>query len=250
MEISYSRLKTYRDCPWLFKLLYVDGLYPSLSPAGSLGLSLHRTLERYHARHPEPGDAPDGEAELLDDYVSAWLHRGYQTPQMQVEWFEKGKEILRGYWQMERSRSSKIILVEKEFRFEVRGVWVKGIMDRVDLNADGSYEVVEYKTQKAASSPEEVAGNLQLSLYGLALRRVFGLEPKWQSVLFIREKAKVRAPYNAAGEQALLDLIVEAERKMDQGLYDPDTSHCVRCDFRNRCAYSTAPQSAGDPKTL
>ena len=44
MEISFTKLRVYRECPWKYQLQFVAGWRIPLTPAGSLGLSLQQSM--------------------------------------------------------------------------------------------------------------------------------------------------------------------------------------------------------------
>ena len=72
-ELNYSKVKTYKDSPYLFKLKYVEGKREGLSPATSLGVSIHRTLEEYHANSNDPKT-------VLSSYVRKKLDYALDNP--------------------------------------------------------------------------------------------------------------------------------------------------------------------------
>jgi putative RecB family exonuclease len=233
-EISYSRLRAYLDCPWLFKLLYVDRRRTSLTAPSALGGSLHRALAAYYAR--------DGSTleQLLDLYEESWLHMGFETPQEQAEYHARGAKILRRYWALEEGRRSRILFVEKEFRFPLGPYVVRGIVDRVDERPDGAIEVIDYKSQQEPQAEEEVRRNRQLQIYGLACRRALGLTPSALTMLYLSKPLAVSVPYEASLEPELESLLTSTAEKMAGGRFEPDTRHCPVCPFRNSCEFSVA----------
>ena len=47
LEISFTRYRFYRECPWKYKLAFTDGRQIPLTPKSSYGLSMHRALEAW-----------------------------------------------------------------------------------------------------------------------------------------------------------------------------------------------------------
>ena len=47
MEISYTKYRFYRECPWKYKLAFVDQRQVPLNAKSSYGLSMHRALEHW-----------------------------------------------------------------------------------------------------------------------------------------------------------------------------------------------------------
>jgi len=124
IEISYSQIRAFLECPWQYKLRYVDLQRSRLTPPAALGLSIHRTLEAFH--HNKQG----GLESLLDLYDENWVHAGFPSPQEQMEWYRKGERILKTYWEDETQRRSEIIHVEREFMFPLESRHSSATHDR------------------------------------------------------------------------------------------------------------------------
>ena len=83
-ELNYSKIKSYQECPLLYKYKYIDGRKEGLVPASSLGVSIHRALEQYHRHSNDP-------SELLSYYDDCWLGAGYSSAAEQMEYYLKGE---------------------------------------------------------------------------------------------------------------------------------------------------------------
>lgn len=237
-EISFSRIKAYRDCPWLYKLLYLDALRSGPHPFASLGQSLHGALRDYHRPETASEDQEERAASwdrMLECYDANWFHQGFTDPVEQMQCYEKGKEILRNYWEGDLKRRTRIVWVEKEFEFAWEGRKMQGIMDRVDQDERGRYEVLDYKLSRGRRDPQD----LQLWIYGFALDRVFGKAPEKLAWLYLESLEKVSLPYDSGKAEALLREALESVKDL-RPPYAPNTSHCPACDFRKSCKYSTA----------
>ncbi|MCX5795000.1 MAG: PD-(D/E)XK nuclease family protein [Elusimicrobia bacterium] len=236
MEISFTRLRVYRECPWKYQLQFVAGWRIPLTPPGSLGLSLHRTLECFHRR-----DNPS-EDDLWACYESRWLSAGYSDEQARESWRGKGRRILERYLADERERRAVIEAVEREFIYPLGRHEVRGMIDRIDRHPDGRLEVIDYKTYGSGDEKGPRDG-LQLRFYGLGCREALAKEPDLLTWYFVAESRKITVPYDAAGEEGLKALILETADRIEAGKFPPDTSFCPRCDFRQRCTHSVAQEA-------
>ncbi|MDD5629762.1 MAG: PD-(D/E)XK nuclease family protein [Elusimicrobia bacterium] len=233
MEISFTKLRVYRECPWKYQLQFVAGWRVPLTPSGSLGLSLHRALECFHRR-----DNP-AEDDLWACYESRWLNAGYADEPARESGRAKGRRILERYLEDERQRRTVIEAVEREFVYPLGRHEVRGMIDRIDRHPDGRLEVIDYKTY--GSGDETVPrDDLQLRFYGLGCREALAMEPDLLTMYFVAEGRKVTVPYDPAGEGELRAMIREAADQIEAGKFPPDASFCPRCDFRKRCAFSQA----------
>lgn len=229
MEISFSRFRIYRECPWKYKLQFVDGKRPKLDPPASLGISLHRALERYHA-----GGEPEWQA-LADAYDLEFLRSGYADPSERAKWSKKGLRLLQAYYETELSRRTEVVASEREFIFALGAHTVRGMIDRIDRHPDGRYELIDYKTREGAETSD-----LQLRFYALGAKKAFGYDVGSISVHYLTENRVESKPYDASGEEALQRDIVETAEAIEAGRFGPDTRFCPRCVFKHDCAFSVA----------
>ena len=231
-ERNYSKVKTYRECPYLFKLKYVLGKREGLIPATSLGVSIHRTLEAYHAQSNDP-------SELLRYYNRYWLGAGYSSAAEQMEYYLKGKRMLEVYEQNEYSRNSTVHNTEKEFIFDYEGWTFRGKIDRIDKLPDGTWEVIDYKTDAVVDENFDIKQSLQLGIYSIGARRAWNMQQGKATIYFVAVDKKVSADFSIFEEKQILDTFISAGESIEAGEFEPNTSHCALCLMNNRCPYST-----------
>ncbi|MFH2204125.1 MAG: PD-(D/E)XK nuclease family protein [Elusimicrobiota bacterium] len=231
MELSFSQLRAYIDCPWLHRLRYIDNMRSAPTPPSALGVSIHGALETFHAAKGKDLES------LLDAYEDRWVHAGFGTPQEQLEYHRKGEAILRTYWAAESKSASRIVCVEREFGFPLGSHRIRGKIDRIDQRPDGTYEIIDYKTHLNIATAEETAADLQLRIYAFAARASLKLEPAWMSFYYVAQGSKVSAPCDASGDEELKALLIKAADEMSaENTPVPNTAFCPRCPLRGRCA--------------
>ena len=231
-EINYSKVKTYRDCPYLYKLKYAEGKKEGLTPATSLGVSIHRTLEDYHAHSNDP-------SEIQKYYNRNFLGAGYSSAGEQMEYYLKGQKMLEVYEQAEYARTSTVDATEREFIFDYEGWAIRGKIDRIDKLPDGGWEVIDYKTDAQLDDNYEITNSLQLGIYSIGARRAWGLKKGKATVYFVALDKKISADFDSFKEEDILNIFLETGEKIEQQLFEPRTAHCPRCLMNNRCPHST-----------
>ncbi len=236
-ELNFSKIKTYKECPLLYKYKYIDGKKEGLVPASSLGVSIHRALEAYHALSNDP-------SELLNYYDDCWLGAGYSSAGEQMEWYLKGKKMMEDYAQAEYERKTTVDSTEREFIFEYDGWTLRGKIDRIDKQPDGSWEVIDYKTGTDVDLSAPITDSLQLGIYSVGARRAWNMQKGKVTYYFTAFNQTQSAPFEAFDEQKILDTFIETGKKIEAQDFLPNTAHCCECAFKNECEFSSCKEDA------
>jgi DNA helicase-2/ATP-dependent DNA helicase PcrA len=232
-EVSYSQVRAFMECPWLYKRIYADRVRPPATPSSSLGVSIHRALEAFHR-------GGGGSLERLEAcYDDAWVHGGFSSPQEQIEWHRKGLLVLGRYHAREAGRRSEILAVERDFLFPLGPHAVRGTIDRIDRRPDGSVEVIDYKTHLDVASDEDAAQDLQLGMYGLGARAGLGLDCAWLTWHFVAAGRRVSVPCDRSREPLILEVLERVADIIASGRpFGPEKANCPSCALRARCPRS------------
>ncbi len=171
VAISVTALDRLRSDPYQFyasailALRELEPLDAEPSPAWK-GELAHKILEVWH-RHG--GELADHAAEQLTAMNPHPLMRALWRPRLMkaLEWIAA---------EIARNPDREPVLFEEKGEMEVRGITLRGKVDRIDRFADGTLAIVDYKTGQPPTGREVEAGYaLQLGTLGLmAERGAFG----------------------------------------------------------------------------
>lgn len=239
MEISFSQLRVYLECPWQYKLRFLDGRRPPQTAESALGISLHRALESYY--RDSAGDA--SLERLLDCFERRRVRPRTLDPKEDKVWADKGKRILKRCFELEADRRSQVAGVEREFTYPLGRHSVRGMIDRIDLLPDGGHEIIDYKTwvgTGGGAAEDSPARSLQLRFYALGAKESLAMRPAVLTIIELSTGKILSVPYDPAGEDELKALIVNAAEGIERGALAPETSFCPRCAFKADCSNSTA----------
>lgn len=237
LRLSFSRVDTYLTCPLKFRFSYVDRLPQEPSPALSWGTSVHAALESWWDRklpQPPPVDV------LLQGLYDGWDDTGFEGMEREekLRWYAHAQDVLRRHHARYAPVYVPAVACEQWFELDVGdGVEVVGSIDHVARTSSGGIGIVDWKTNRKAKPRQRVLGSLQLAIYCLAARELWGQEPEWVALDFVVPGVRVsvdRAEIDVDG--ALATIRDVATRVRDATDYAPRPSPlCPWCDYRSLC---------------
>lgn len=235
VRLSYSRIDTYRTCPLQFRFAYIDKLPGKPGPHLSFGTSVHGALEAFYDR--TLFGAPS-EEDLLQFLYDAWDSTGFAEldRDTQVSWYRKAQDVLRRYHRRAVADYRPAADTEKWFELPVGDTaLVVGSIDRVDVDDDGSYHIIDYKTGKLRDR-DQVASSLQLAIYALACDHLYGRLPATVSLDFVSAGTEVRVPLEHIDLDRARQIILDTADRILAETYPAEPNRlCGWCDFRALC---------------
>jgi putative RecB family exonuclease len=233
VRLSYSSINTYETCPAKFKFQYEDRLPGAPSPALSFGDSLHKALQRFHNR-PVPV-APSVE-ELMEMLEGVWVSEGFRDEGEERTYRDHGRQVLAQYHR-ENAEDYRIpVALEFRFSIEVEGVQVNGTIDRMDRIPGGGYEIIDYKTNRRLPPAARIEKDLQLSMYHLAAKEVWGIEPERLTLYYLLPGQRMTTTRTAQDVDELRRRIATIAERVAAGKFEPrENPLCDWCDYKAMC---------------
>lgn len=181
---SYSKVDTYNQCPFKFKLHYFDGHYCFVgNVATRVGSLIHET-EEHIANQLKAGEPVDyikhkntiilGMAKIEAEYPKDFFEldkTGKTYKQKIYEYLDTGIYYLEQF--MKEHPTYEIVGAEIKFDFDYgTHHFRKGSIDRVFKdNATGEYIIQDIKTWAQPEEQKELATPLQFVIYSLAFSK-------------------------------------------------------------------------------
>jgi len=251
LRLSFTRVDTFEQCPRRFRYQYVDGLPQAPAPQLSFGSSLHATLEwLYDRKHPV---LPSLE-ETLQALFDAWETDGYAEVDRseQLAAYEHARRIVTELHARIVSEGFRLpAAVEAWFELPFPDdVVVVGAIDRIDAHDDGSLHVIDYKTNRRARTRSQVRGSLQLAIYALATRELYGRLPDTVALDFIVPGVTVTVPVEELDLEAVPGRLAAVATRILAGEDTPTPNRlCDWCDFQAICPAWSGPAAPGAGST-
>jgi RecB family exonuclease len=241
-HLSYSRLSRFETCPLSYRLHYIEKQQAEPGLPLRFGKTIHAVLERLIKEVvDDERTGPLSEERAIELYREAW--GAEQLTGMDV--FAEGLAILRRFIAEQGVVDHRDVLaIEKEFRLPVGPFEVLGFIDRVDWLDDETVEVIDYKTNHQLFTRDEVDTSLQMSLYEVAVRRLWPWAKKVKLTFWMLRHG-VRQETTRTEEQ-LADALAHVEtlgRQTETATEYPArlNTNCSYCDHRKQCpAYADA----------
>ncbi len=238
-RFSFSQLETYRYCPLKYLYAYVYRIPVRPVPHLAFGSDLHKCLEQFYAGVMEGRVAPV--EELIASFRRLHGPGRYGEPARDEDYRQLGERILSDFYKKQEGSFTAPLFVERSFLLEMGDVSLKGVVDRADALEGGGVEILDYKSGKPKDklSSED---QLQLRLYALAAKEVFGLDPRRISFYYLRENRALSFDQKPSDFEQTRERILELVAQVQSGDFTPTPSmfKCRGCDFRSLCPASLA----------
>ena len=227
IKYSYSRVSTYKQCPWKYKLRYVDMNYVDTSSlATELGTLVHYIEEHishclmnkekpnyeqfredfYNINIPKTGPQDmDGGVFginiLKQKYSSDFftVDENGQSYASRCEWYAK-EGILRQEKFMKQHKSYQLFDVEKYFEFMFEGHIIKGYIDRIWFDTvSKQYIIDDIKTKNKLFDEKDIKTPMQHCIYAMALKEALGLLTEPTQFFYDLPFVNTRQPIGSIG---------------------------------------------------
>ncbi len=234
--ISPSAAESFETCG-LKWLLERNGGSDGDSTAQLLGSVIHE-YARIKVEHPDTTDQY-----LYESLDKAWPLITDSTGWISKFQLQRAQRMLERFAQYHRTSTRSVEGVELDFTFKLGKATVRGSVDRLEVDSDGKFYVVDFKTGKAIGK-KEAAENLQLACYQLAVV-LNGFEKKFESpavsgshLVFLGHETKEvatreRPPIDVAEVSTHLEAI--ADQMSSPVFIAKKNDFCSFCPVKSSC---------------
>lgn len=188
--LSYSRIDTFVQCPMKYKLKYIDKNYTDVtSIALEIGSLCHKGMElKYQGEdinviwsyikngYKDDSEVLKGLNEIKDFYGFEY----YETNEKSNMSYEDKLKIYKDKLFNEKLEGEwEVIGTEVDFLFTFNNkAQIQGKIDRIDKNIHtGDIRVIDYKTNNKPFNDKDLPTPLQMYIYSLACKELYGQYP-------------------------------------------------------------------------
>jgi RecB family exonuclease len=231
VQLSYSAITSYLDCPRQYWYRHVQHLPVVQSAEAIHGVILHEVL-RLAGEVRREGGSISG-ARLRSIHNEVWKKTYFPDPRRIPAFMRNGAAELEAY----RARGGLDAVpayLEQPFDVTVDGWKLRGVIDRID-RIDRGWRIIDYKSGRPIARRRR---DLQVALYALGATASLGLDPIELEVVYLASGESVRV-------EKVAGLVHEAEVEgaevaagIKAGSFEPrpERRRCRLCPYRLACA--------------
>lgn len=252
--LSPSKVSSFKDCALAFRYSAVDLLPEPPSEAATKGSLVHRALEHLFEREPEHRTPDNAEADLaraVEEFATDPEFTGLDLdPESERRFVRDAGRLVTRYFELEDPSTIHPIGLELKLEATIDGLRLRGIIDRLEIDADGGLVVTDYKTGRSPGTAHAQSRLGGVTFYALLCEELFGVLPSKVQLMYLADRTVVSTE---PSEQATRGL-----RGRIGALWNAITLACEREDFRPRpgplcnwCGYKAyCPAQGGDPSLV
>lgn len=235
MEWSFSRLNSFYQCPWQFKLQYIDCEQGETNFFSEYGSLIHTILEDYAKNKLEIYELADYYEKIYYDVVKHGA-----PPNMYVDleqkYYAAGYDYL---FNFEGFGDFEIVEAEKELHFNIGSYRITGFIDLLLRDNEKNFHIYDHKSSTVKSKNSKKAQEYwkQLYLYSIGIYEEYGVYPVKLHINVFKENKIYTIDFDIKEvekvKQWVIDTI-ELLKKEEEFLPRSDSFFCnFVCAYRN-----------------
>ncbi len=251
-SLSPSRVESFTSCPLAFRFSSIEKLPEPPSPHATKGTLVHRALELLLGAEPPQRTAErahqcldEAMVEIREDPDFADLDL---SPEDAAAFVADAHVLVDAYLALEDPSAITPIGLELHLEAQVGGLLMRGIIDRLEEDAEGSLVVTDYKTGRAPSVQYEQGRLGGVHFYAFLCEQALGRRPALIRLMYLRDGTVIEARPTDRSVRFLpkrTEAVWRAiGRACETGEFKPRPSRlCPFCAYQDWC-----PAFGGDPE--
>ncbi|HET7339681.1 MAG TPA: PD-(D/E)XK nuclease family protein, partial [Candidatus Dormibacteraeota bacterium] len=230
VQLSYSAIAAYQECPRQYWYRHVQHLPVVQSAEAVHGVILHEVLRR--AGELRRAGKRISAAALRAIHDDVWRVTPFPDGRRAPAFKRNGAATLEAY----RARGGFAgvpTYLEHPFEVGVDGWKLRGVIDRIDREADG-WKIIDYKSGRPITRRKR---DLQVALYALGASEAMQLQPLELEIVYLASGQSVAVEHASALVREAEERGTEVAEGIRSGRFPsrPERRRCRLCAYRLAC---------------
>ncbi|MFQ5728877.1 MAG: RecB family exonuclease [Waddliaceae bacterium] len=247
MIYSHSRLDTYRQCPYKFRLNYIDHIPSSLEGIEAfMGSRVHEVLQKLYTDLRFCKE--DSLETLLQYYRGIWEKEWHENIRIvredlsPDEYFKLGERCIVDYYHRYKPfDQNRTLGIEHPIQFSLdkeSNYQIKGFVDRISQPKDKVVWIHDYKTKGFFPTQQDLDEDRQLAYYQMAVSQLWPdtreIELIWHFLIFDQE---VHSRRTVEELEALRKETIALIQEIEAATHFPpkQSGLCNWCEYQSIC---------------
>ena len=237
LTLSHYQVDDYLTCPLKYKYVHLLRIPVTQHHTVIYGRAVHAAVEAYYRARLEK--RPFSEKDLLEVFETFWSSEGFLSREHEERRLLAGRDALRRFYLEENKVKLLPSAVEKEFTCVIGKERIIGRWDLLYESKEGvcisDIKTSEVRLQEKAD--ERAKESLQLSIYALAYKEIFGKLPHGVELRFLESGLRGESIRTERDLEKTLEKIKEASRGIRARDFTPKPAYqvCRYCAYREIC---------------
>lgn len=259
-SLTPSKVSSFKNCALAFRFSAIDRLPEPPSLQAAKGTVVHRALQFLLDEAPArrtPARALEALEAALPEVLGGREYAELDLDETTAMRFRADAELLvTRYFELEDPTQVTPVGLELLLEAEIGGVFVRGIIDRLDLTPDGELIVTDYKTGRAPGERYEQGSLTGVHFYAYLCEAVFGRRPAKVQLLYLSQPVTIVATptdQSIRGMERKVGAIWKAvEQACERENFRPNPGKlCDWCAFQEHCpAFGGDPSAVAAPRSI
>ena len=233
VNLTFSKLKYFFECPYQFKLRIQYGFNAPVHEAQGYGKSLHDCLAEVHGRALH-GDV--AHASEVKELVARHLHLPFAYPALRETLSSSARDVVSHYLQDNQGLLGNVEFSEQNISLDLGGcITVSGRIDMVRRADTDEITIVDLKSKDRAQA--EDLTETQLHIYALGYRELTGRDADFVETYNLEEREERSRRVDDDLIKDVTAAVRDAARALRENRFPPRPlmRTCRRCDLRGLC---------------
>ncbi|MCD7879835.1 MAG: PD-(D/E)XK nuclease family protein, partial [Candidatus Gastranaerophilales bacterium] len=247
--LSPSTLNQYENCPqsFLYNSVLKIPILDKPTDNANYGRAIHAALQ-FCANYARANDVYPDKNLLIDSFIKNLSKEKFESEEDRLKYQTRGIESLSKYHiQFVQTPINRIYSTEYKLDFvPFKNHFIKGFVDRIERNQDGSFELYDYKTGGAKSKSQIADGKeyegylnqLRFYKYAFEIKNPEAVVSK-AGLIFVEEPhANFYVNLTYEDNKIIENKILNAYENISALNFDPPSPlerKCEYCDYKHLC---------------